>query len=59
MRLVIVCLGFLIWMVAYVGYMRFFYSPPDPVPCTEGMTLQPGQTCFFFIETDPPRREKL
>lgn len=40
----------IVLMCGYLGYMRFFYTPPAPVPCTQGMTLMPGQSCFTTFE---------
>lgn len=41
-------LNVLMW--GYLGYMRFLYAPPAPIPCTQGMTLMPGQSCFVTFE---------
>lgn len=35
---------------AWIAYIKVFYTPPAPVPCEEGMTLMPGQSCFMKIE---------
>lgn len=34
---------------AYIGYMKFVYTPPPPIPCSDGMTLMRGQTCYGAI----------
>jgi hypothetical protein len=45
--------GFLAMAMAafwgYVGYMEYFYTPPPPIPCRQGMTLEPGQSCYGRI----------
>ena len=52
---------FTISVIAYVdlAYMKFIYQPPPPVPCSQEMTLQPGQSCFFYPshlgKTEPPK----
>jgi hypothetical protein len=49
-NLAVTALGF-----GYTGYVRLIVLPrlretPPTIPCTEGMTLLPHQTCYIGIE---------
>lgn len=39
----------------YMAYMDWFYKVPDPVPCHDGMTLAPRQTCYGSFDIEIPR----
>ena len=49
---------FVILAGGYMAYMDWFYKVPDPIPCRQGMTLAPRQSCYGEVDIQVPETEK-